>query len=249
MGQVAIEPSSMTHEGNRDDCCDPPTRVTRSLLGYGVIAGPFYVAVWLIQAATRSGFSISRDAGSLLSNGHLGWIQVTNFLVTGAMVIAAAVGFRRALAGEGRTQLIGWLVGLLGVGMLAAGLLKPDPSYGFPAGAPSGKPITTTAHGNLHLVFGSIGFLGLIIATFVFAGWLRRRDERRLGRLSAFSGAFFLAADLSGAFLATRHEVAYNLSLTTGMLVGFAWLTWSSIYLYRMVSQRSVHPHMMEVAS
>ena len=36
--------------------CDPATAVTRSLLGYGVIAGPLYVAVSLTQALTRAGF-------------------------------------------------------------------------------------------------------------------------------------------------------------------------------------------------
>lgn len=248
MTQVATEPATIAYTSTPDDC-DPATRVTKSLLGYGVIAGPLYVAVWLIQAATRSGFNLTRDAASLLSNGDLGWIQVTNFLVTGAMVIAAAVGFRRALSGEARAGWVGWLVGMLGVGMLAAGVFKPDPSYGFPAGAPSGAPITTTTHGNLHLVFGSLGFLGLIVATFVFAAWLRRRGERTLAKMSACSGAFFLATNLSGAFLATHHEVAYTLTLTAGILVGFAWLTWSSAYLYRMVSRRSMNAHSIEVAS
>ena len=35
--------------------CDPATRVTKSLLGYGVIAGPLYVSVSLAQALTRGG--------------------------------------------------------------------------------------------------------------------------------------------------------------------------------------------------
>jgi hypothetical protein len=240
---------STTRARTQEEYCDPPTRVTKSLLGYGVIAGPVYVVVWLVQAATRSGFNISRDAASLLSNGPLGWIQVTNFLVTGAMVIAAAVGFRRALSGEGRTRWAGWLVGLLGVGMLAAGLFKPDASYGFPPGTQAGKPVTTTTHGNLHLVFGSLGFLGLIVATMIFASWLRRRDQRGLANLSAFSGIFFLVSDLLGAVLATHHEVAYNLTLTIGILVGFSWLTWTSMYLYRMMSRHSKTAHETEVVS
>ncbi len=247
MPQVATQ--SITKSSMRGDDCAPATRVTKSLLGYGIIAGPYYVAAWLIQAATRSGFNLTRDAASLLSNGDLGWIQVTNFLLTGVMVIVAAVGFRRVLAGEGSIRSIGWLVGLLGVGMLGAGMFKPDPSYGFPAGAPSGAPITTTTHGNLHLIFGSLGFLGLIVATFVFAAWLHRRGERTLARLSVFSGAFFLATDLSGVFLAAHHEVAYTLTLTAGILVGFAWLTWSSVHLYRMVSQSSIPASSMQVTS
>ena len=249
MTQVATQPTSLTRSRKRDDYCDPVTRVTKSLLGYGVIASAFYVAVWLIQAATRSGFNITRGPASLLSNGDLGWIQVVNFLIVGAIVIAAAVGFRRALAGEGRTQWVGWLVGLFGVGMLAAGIFKPDPSYGFPARAPTGAPITTTVHGNPHLILGSLGFLSLIIGAFVFVVWLPRRGEHTLASLSVLPGAIFLAADLSGAFLAKQYEVADNLTLTAGILVVFTWLGWSSLFLCRFVSRRSANANVEQVAS
>ena len=36
---------------------------------------------------------------SVLGNGDLGWVQIANFLVTGLLVIGAAVGMRRALLG------------------------------------------------------------------------------------------------------------------------------------------------------
>ena len=39
---------------------DRGAAVTRSLLGYGVLAGPFYLVVGLVQALVRDGFS-SRD--------------------------------------------------------------------------------------------------------------------------------------------------------------------------------------------
>src|SRR5215217_3055624 len=79
--------------------CSPAARVTRSLLGYGVIAGPFYVAVSLVQALVRDGFDLSRHEWSLLANGSWGWIQMANLVLTGLMVIAAAVGFRRRMTG------------------------------------------------------------------------------------------------------------------------------------------------------
>ena len=56
--------------------CTPPVRITKSLLGYGVIAGPLYVVVALAQALTRDGFDLSKHAWSLLANGQLGF-QVT----------------------------------------------------------------------------------------------------------------------------------------------------------------------------
>jgi hypothetical protein len=79
--------------------CTSGARVTKSLLGYGVLAGVVFETSMLAQGLTRRGFSIFRDDASLLANGPLGWIQVAAFLVAGAMTVVAAVGARRAPPG------------------------------------------------------------------------------------------------------------------------------------------------------
>ena len=66
------------------DCPPAPVRVTKSLLGYGVIAGPFYVAASLGEALTRPGFSLAHDDWSLLANGGLGFLG----LITACLVLA-----------------------------------------------------------------------------------------------------------------------------------------------------------------
>ena len=75
--------------------CDPETQVTRSLLGYGVLAGPVYVTASLVQAVTRPGFDLSRHEWSLLADGPHGWIQITNFVLTGLLSIAPPAGTDR----------------------------------------------------------------------------------------------------------------------------------------------------------
>ena len=98
-----LDPGPGRGPGHGHDACTPEQRVTRSLLAYGVVAGPFYLAVSLIQAAVRDGFDLSRHEWSLLANGPWGWIQSVNLIVTGLMVVAASVGYRRALrSGPGR---------------------------------------------------------------------------------------------------------------------------------------------------
>jgi uncharacterized protein DUF998 len=64
--------------------------VTRSLLGSGVLAGPFYLVVGLAQARTRDGDELTRHDQSLLANGPDGWVQGANLILRGLMVIAAA---------------------------------------------------------------------------------------------------------------------------------------------------------------
>ena len=56
----------MTRPATARPACDPATRVTKSLLGYGVLAGPCYVLVVLGQALARPGFSLVRDDASRL---------------------------------------------------------------------------------------------------------------------------------------------------------------------------------------
>src|SRR2546423_9044913 len=112
--------------------CTPAARITRSLLGYGVIAGPLYVMVSLAQALTRDGFDPTRHAWSLLSNGDYGWIQITNFIVTGLMTVAGAGGPPPALApGPGRT-LAPAPVGGHGAGPVGAAPLCAGPPPGLP---------------------------------------------------------------------------------------------------------------------
>ena len=48
------------------------TSLTRPLLVCGLIAGPFYVVIGLIQALTRPGFNLLRHDLSLLANGEFG---------------------------------------------------------------------------------------------------------------------------------------------------------------------------------
>src|SRR5512133_1041969 len=73
--------------------------ITQTLLLAGVIAGPLYLLVALIQALTRPGFDLLHHDVSLLSNGDLGWIQISNFLLSGLLVILGAIGWRQALPG------------------------------------------------------------------------------------------------------------------------------------------------------
>lgn len=202
-------------------------RVTRSLLGYGVLAGPFYVTVSLAQALTRDGFDLSRHAWSLLSNGDLGWIQITNFILTGLMVIAAAVGLHRALPG---TPWVGRLIALYGASLIAAGVLRADPALGFPAGTPDG-PGTVSWHGIGHLAAGAVGFFAVIAACFVAARRFARDGQRGWAVYSRISGALFLAGFVGIA--SGNTAPALTLGFVAAVLIIWTWLAAVSVWLYR----------------
>jgi hypothetical membrane protein len=164
--------------------CDPATATTRSLLGYGVLAGPLYVGVSVGLGLTRDGFDFSKHAWSLLANGAYGWIQVANFLLTGLCVLAFAVGLRRAGMPAPR------LVAGYGAGLVAAGIFRADPALGFPAGAPE----EFSWHGLLHLACGGVGFLALVAACLVLGRHYARAGRTGMAVFSRVTGIAFLAA-------------------------------------------------------
>ncbi|WP_123027722.1 DUF998 domain-containing protein [Mycolicibacterium stellerae] len=212
--------------------CPPlADRVTKSLLGYGVIAGPLYVASVAAQVATREGFDPTRHAASQLANGDLGWVQIVTFLVTGAMTIAAAVGVRRAL-GAGRSS--AWAAGLLGAygaGLVAAGIFRADPSDGFPPGTPPGMA-EPTWHAMVHLTVAGVAFIALVASCFVFAACFSRAGEGGWAWFSRVTGLVFAG---TFAFMASGAGAVAILSFTAAVVLAWAWMTAISIKLYKGV--------------
>ena len=52
-----------------------------------MLAGPFYLALGLIQALVRDGFDFARHPLSVLANCPGGWVQTANFVLTGVLVV------------------------------------------------------------------------------------------------------------------------------------------------------------------
>jgi hypothetical protein len=210
-------------------------RVTKSLLGYGVIAGPFYVAASLTEALTRPGFSLAHDDWSLLADGTLGWIHVLVLVLTGLMVAAAAGGVVRQLRAEGLNAASGWFLGVYGTALVGAGLFAADPADGFPPGAPAGPTVTPSGHGTLHIVFGGVGFLGLIAACLVLAWQFRGRRQLSWAVFSLVTGVLFFAA-FAGIATGGAASSAGVLAFTGAVILAWTWLALVSVHLYRRAS-------------
>jgi hypothetical protein len=210
--------------------CTTERRITRSLLGYGVLAGPFYVIVSLAQAVSHDGFDLTRHEWSLLAAGPGGWIQVTNLVLTGLMVAAAAVGLRRALAAGTAARWAPRLLAVYAVGLLAAGVFRADPMNGYPVGTPDGPPVAPTVHGTLHVAAGGVGFLALVAATWVLARRFQRDGDRRQAWFARITGTAFLVAFAGIASGAASPVV--NLAFTAAVLLTWAWLSLTNLRLY-----------------
>lgn len=219
------EPTLASRSGAGSAGRDP-----RPLLRYGVLAGPFYLAVGIIQALVRDGFDLARHPLSVLANGPGGWVQIANFVLTGLMVLAAAAGLRRVLTpGSAATS---WFLGAFGACMIVAAVFRADPVDGFPPGTPAGFPTSISTPGMIHFIAGALGFLSLALSCLFAVRALSRRGNSFLARLSLFSGVAVLLGFFAGPVLGTP-----TLGIWFSVIVGWGWLSTISLRLIRVASE------------
>ena len=184
---------------------------------------PSIVLVGLLQILIRPGFDIRRHPLSLMSNGPLGWIQIGNFIVTGSLVIACAVGLRRALFPGTGARWGPLLLGIDGLGLIGAGLFVADPMDGFPIGTPPSPPVSLSWHGPYHFLAGGIGFFALIAACIVFARRFASLGQPSWAAFSIATGALFFAA-FAGIASGPRHPAIIPI-FAAAVVLTWVWLS------------------------
>jgi hypothetical membrane protein len=203
---------------------------TRPLLACGVIAGPLYVGVSLAQAFAREGFDPTRHEWSLLANGPFGWIQSANLMLSGVLMIAFAVGLRRALRPGLGVRWAPLLIGAYGLGLVCAGMFRADPRLGFPVGTPE-APGPVSWHGMLHLATAGIGFVSLIAGCLVMGARFARESRRGWAWFSRVTAIVFLAG--FAAVASGRGGVVVNLGFSLAVIGAWVWLSAVAADRYR----------------
>ena len=206
----------------------------KGLLWGGVVGPVLFIAVFLIEGLTRPGYSAWRHYVSQLATGTGGWVQVVNFLVCGALVIACAIGLRTATQSAAAPILLA----LFGAGLIVAGAFSTDPALGYPVGAP---PVHTT-HGMIHGLAGLAAFTLLPAATFVMAAWFARHGSRRWRWYSLAVGVTVVIAFIVSNVFATMDMTGRMPNAPTGFLqriaiiAGWAWISMVSLHFIRVTS-------------
>ena len=205
------------------------TNTTRALLACGAVAAPLWAGVSLVQAATREGFDLTVHPLSQLSTGSLGWLQITNFLLSGLLTVAGAAGLRRAMRGRPGGTWAPRLMAANGVGMAAAGVLVMDPAFGFPVGTPDTMPTTMSWHSTGHMIVGSLAFIALMSACLVLGRHFGRAGQRGYAVASRVAGAAVIVANGS----AMSGAKGGSLILAVGVIAAMLWVSWVAYRLRR----------------
>lgn len=150
----------------------------------GVVGPPLFVTVFTIAGELRTGYSATAAAISDLGVGPQAWIQNTNFVVFGALLLLFAIGFRQRMAtviDPGGATASGLLIATTGTGLIGSAIFTAAP-----------------ATEGLHLLLGFLLTFGSAITATVYVG-RRLRDVpgwRRFARYSRLTalGAVLLVA-------------------------------------------------------
>jgi hypothetical protein len=200
--------------------------VTRWLLRCGVVAGPVFVAAFLVDGATRPGYRPRRHPVSSLALGAHGWTQVTSFAVTGALYAAGAAGLSRA--GRPGAGLAGAAAaGATAVGLLGAAAFTTDPVSGYPPGSPDALE-RPSREGTAHNLTSTGVFLGMPAAALAVAARALRNGEAGWGLYSAGTAVSVLAATgAAGAGFGQSPRLVDvgGLFQRVSIVIGFTWLT------------------------
>ncbi|HEX5441760.1 MAG TPA: DUF998 domain-containing protein [Ktedonobacterales bacterium] len=212
----------------------------RLLLACGAIGPIVFIVAFLIEGATRPGYSAWHNFVSDLSESNLGWMQIASFLFCGAMVFGFAIGLRQVFrSGRGAT----WgplLLGAFGLSLIVAGVFVTDPSLGYyPLGSPAGAQ---TLHGTIHGTIAPVVFGLLTAATFVFARRFARDPLwRGWGVYSLVTGIVCVVTFIACLATAVLDEHGVLPNSPTGLLervaiiVGWGWIALLAIRLLRQV--------------
>jgi hypothetical membrane protein len=207
-------------------------RPPNPLLAAGVLAGPFFILVSTIQDVTRPGFHPLRCQVSQLAIGNSGWVQAINFFVTGALVLAFALGLSQALRPQ---KLIPALLGFLGIGLIAATFFATEPGYGCPYG-PVSVPPGVTINGPVHDLAAGCVFICFLIAGLLYgrhAFQLRRHVFAIYSILSVVAMMGFLTVSSLGYAQTPGLLDVSGLFEWLALLSVFAWITTFAVSLLR----------------
>ncbi|MDJ0356671.1 DUF998 domain-containing protein [Paenarthrobacter sp. PH39-S1] len=197
----------------------------------GVAIAPWFLVLSLLQALIRPGFNLTKHELSLLLVGPFGWVQTINFLVSGLLGIAFAVGLRRLLH-SGKAGIWGpALVGAFGFLFLIAGICHPDPQLGFPVGAPEGVPTLQSLPSNIHSIAFSALALAIVAAACVFVCKFAADQDRAWAIFSSVCAIAIIAfVGTGGALMPSSNG---GLALLGAAIAITGWVSVTALHLLR----------------
>ena len=152
----------------------------------GMAAPILFIAIFSLEGWLRPGYNANRMFVSELSLGTRGWVQITNFVLTGLLVMLFAYGAHLQFSQRRRPWAGALLLGIIGFSLTASGPFRTDPSALF-------NQVST--HGLIHGLFGAVVFSLAPVSCFISFNRFRQDSAwRPLARLALLAGTVLITA-------------------------------------------------------
>ncbi|MFF2242842.1 DUF998 domain-containing protein [Arthrobacter sp. NPDC058130] len=125
----------------------------------GMVGAVLFVAVFTVFGWLCPGYSPTSMFVSELSLGPYGWVQMLNFVLTGALMVVFGRGLAAHFSAGAASRSGPVLVQCMGASLMVSGLFATDPSAMFDQ---------ASAHGVVHGIFGALFFTLAPVSCFVF---------------------------------------------------------------------------------
>ncbi len=208
---------------------------TKALLICSAITCPLFMIAVFIEGATRVGYNSFLYPLSSLSIGDIGWTQISNFIITGILLIIFSVGIKRVFNSNQEKFRGPLLIKLVGIGLVGAGIFITDPIFGYPTDMPLVLR-QFTLHGHLHDAFSMLVFVCLPWTCFVFRKPFLAKGENGWAMYSSITGfsmiATFILASMGFKQLPGLVDYA-GIFQRLCITIGLTWVSLLSLHLLK----------------
>lgn len=190
-----------------------------------MIGAVLFVSVFTVSGWLSPDYSPMRMFVSELSLGTYGWVQILNFLLTGALLLVFGLGLAAHFGiGAGPALITG-----IGVSLMASGPFTTDPSAMFQQ---------ASIHGVVHGIFGALVFTFAPISCFLF--YRRFRRDTRWQPLAGWTLASGVVLTVGVVLLKISQQPGSGLFEWKGFVqrvILFTFMAWIFAVAYRLRRQ------------
>lgn len=190
-----------------------------------------FVSVFTVLGWLDPGYSWTGMFVSELSLGPHGWVQILNFVLTGALVLAFGRGLAAHFSTGAASRAGPVLVQGIGASLMASGPFTTDPSAMFDQ---------TSAQGVVHGIFGALVFTFAPITCFVF--YRRFRSDPAWRTLAGWTLAAGVGLTLGIVLLKVSQQPGSGLFEWKGLVqrvILVAFMAWLFAVASRLRRQRT----------
>ena len=170
----------------------------------GSVGSALFVIVFTVEGWLRPGYNALSTYVSALSLGARGGVQITNFIVSGILMLVFSRGVAVAFRKQKRLQAGPLLLGIVSAGMFLSGPFVMDPM-----GTPTAQ---ASVHGLVHGILGGIVFLLMPVSCLVCYRRLRTEPHWHTFSRWTLAMAMLLTITLTLFTCATKIPAVHILS-------------------------------------